>query len=152
MAGEDRGKQRCDEGPGICSVILTMISIILVVATLPFSLLFVVKGREHYSDKQFTGRTSPLNNNFYFLFLISKQLSFKLTTFCCSKLKHVHNLTPFFPLYSIAKVNQGSIATLRPSAIVPQKQNVCQFKRHRFVENLANFLGSNGNLILKNFL
>ena len=87
MAGEDRGKQRCDEGPGICSVILTMISIILVVATLPFSLLFVVKGREHYSDKQFTGRTSPLNNNFYFLFLISKQLSFKLTTFCCSKLR-----------------------------------------------------------------
>ena len=44
MSGQDRGsKQRCDEGPGICSVILTMFSILLVVATLPFSLLFVVK-------------------------------------------------------------------------------------------------------------
>ena len=44
MSGQERGsKQRCDEGPGICSVILTMFSILLVVATLPFSLLFVVK-------------------------------------------------------------------------------------------------------------
>ena len=44
MPGQERGsKQRCDEGPGICSVILTMFSILLVLATLPFSLLFVVK-------------------------------------------------------------------------------------------------------------
>ena len=44
MSGQERGrKQRCDEGPGICSVILTMFSILLVLATLPFSLLFVVK-------------------------------------------------------------------------------------------------------------
>ena len=33
----------CDEGPGICSVILTLVSVILVIATLPFSLLLVVK-------------------------------------------------------------------------------------------------------------
>ena len=37
------GKQGCEEGPGICSVILTLFSVILVIATLPFSLLFVVK-------------------------------------------------------------------------------------------------------------
>ena len=33
----------CDEGPGICSVILTLVSVILVIATLPFSLMLVVK-------------------------------------------------------------------------------------------------------------
>ena len=33
----------CDEGPGICSVLLTLVSVILVIATLPFSLLLVVK-------------------------------------------------------------------------------------------------------------
>ena len=44
MSGQERGsKQRCDEGPGICSVILTMFSVLMVLATLPFSLLFVVK-------------------------------------------------------------------------------------------------------------
>ena len=37
------GKQGCEEGPGICSVILTLFSVLLVIATLPFSLLFVVK-------------------------------------------------------------------------------------------------------------
>ena len=40
---ETMGKQGCEEGPGICSVILTLFSVILVIATLPFSLLFVVK-------------------------------------------------------------------------------------------------------------
>ena len=40
MAG---GKHGCDEGPGVCSVILTLVSVILVFVTLPFSLLFVVK-------------------------------------------------------------------------------------------------------------
>ena len=40
MAG---GKHGCDEGPGVCSVILTLVSIILIIVTLPFSLLFVVK-------------------------------------------------------------------------------------------------------------
>ena len=33
----------CDEGPGICSFILTLVSVILVIATLPFSLMLVVK-------------------------------------------------------------------------------------------------------------
>ena len=37
------GKQGCDKGPGVCSVLLTFLSVILVLATLPFSLLFVVK-------------------------------------------------------------------------------------------------------------
>ena len=42
-SGSVKGAGGCDEGPGICSVILTLLSVILVLATLPFSLLFVVK-------------------------------------------------------------------------------------------------------------
>ena len=33
----------CDEGPGICAHLMTMISILLIMATLPFSLLMAVK-------------------------------------------------------------------------------------------------------------
>ena len=43
MSGSERGKPRCEEGPGICSVLLTVLSILLVIATLPLSLFFIVK-------------------------------------------------------------------------------------------------------------
>ena len=46
----------CDEGPGICSVILTLVSVILVIATLPFSLLLVVKVVQVQAEERY-----PLN-------------------------------------------------------------------------------------------
>ena len=33
----------CEEGPGICATLLTIVSLFLIVITLPFSLFFVVK-------------------------------------------------------------------------------------------------------------
>ena len=33
----------CDEGPGICSILLTLFSILLIMATMPLSLLYTVK-------------------------------------------------------------------------------------------------------------
>jgi len=41
-------KKACDEGPGIFAQLLTICSIILILATLPFSLLFVVKVVQEY--------------------------------------------------------------------------------------------------------
>ena len=41
----------CEEGPGICSLLLTVFSILLVVATLPFSLVFVIKVVQVWSCK-----------------------------------------------------------------------------------------------------
>merc|ERR1719220_169915 len=38
----------CDEGPGICAHLMTMISILLIMATLPFSLLMTVKVVQEY--------------------------------------------------------------------------------------------------------
>ena len=33
----------CEEGPGLCAHLLTLFSFLLIIATLPFSLMFVVK-------------------------------------------------------------------------------------------------------------
>ena len=33
----------CDEGPGICAILLTICSVLLILVTLPFSLLVTVK-------------------------------------------------------------------------------------------------------------
>ena len=47
---EDLGNedQMCEEAPGICTWLLTMASIILVVVTIPFSLLYVIKVVQEY--------------------------------------------------------------------------------------------------------
>ena len=39
---------RCEEGPGICSVLLTLLSLLLILVTLPLSLLWVVKVVHEY--------------------------------------------------------------------------------------------------------
>ena len=39
----DNLTKACDEGQGICTVLLTLVSLLLVVATLPMSLLVTVK-------------------------------------------------------------------------------------------------------------
>ena len=33
----------CDEGPGVCSLLLTMASLLMILSTLPLSLLFTIK-------------------------------------------------------------------------------------------------------------
>ena len=33
----------CEEGPGLCSCLLTLVSLLMVLATLPLSLLFTIK-------------------------------------------------------------------------------------------------------------
>ena len=33
----------CDEGPGVCSLLITMASLLMVLCTLPLSLLFTIK-------------------------------------------------------------------------------------------------------------
>ena len=38
----------CEEGPGLCSFLLTIVSFILIVATLPFSLLYTIKVVQEY--------------------------------------------------------------------------------------------------------
>merc|ERR1719513_70107 len=46
---QDQGKQKaCDEGPGICSHLLTLFSILLIMATMPLSLLWTVKVVQEY--------------------------------------------------------------------------------------------------------
>jgi len=45
----EAGKQKaCDEGPGICSHLLTLFSILLIMATMPLSLLWTVKVVQEY--------------------------------------------------------------------------------------------------------
>ena len=38
----------CEEGPGVCSLLLTVVSFIMIVATLPFSLLYTIKVVQEY--------------------------------------------------------------------------------------------------------
>ena len=45
---ETRRAGRCEEGPGICSVLLTLFSLLLILVTLPLSLLWVVKVVQEY--------------------------------------------------------------------------------------------------------
>ncbi len=33
----------CDEGPGVCSLLITITSLLMVLCTLPLSLLFTIK-------------------------------------------------------------------------------------------------------------
>jgi len=39
---------QCEEGPGVCALALTIFSLILIIVTLPLSLLFVVKVVQEY--------------------------------------------------------------------------------------------------------
>ena len=38
----------CEEGAGVCATLLTIVSLIIIVASLPFSLFFVVKVVQEY--------------------------------------------------------------------------------------------------------
>ena len=38
----------CDEGPGVCSHLMTFISFLLIIATLPLSLLYTIKVVQEY--------------------------------------------------------------------------------------------------------
>ena len=38
----------CDEGPGICSYLMTLCSVVMIMATLPLSLIFTVKVVQEY--------------------------------------------------------------------------------------------------------
>ena len=38
----------CEEGPGLCSYLMTIISFLLIVATLPLSLLYTIKVVQEY--------------------------------------------------------------------------------------------------------
>ena len=38
----------CDEGPGVCSHLMTIISFLLIIATLPLSLLYTIKVVQEY--------------------------------------------------------------------------------------------------------
>jgi len=44
---EDLNKA-CEEGPGVCSFLLTIVSFIMIIATLPFSLLYTIKVVQEY--------------------------------------------------------------------------------------------------------
>jgi len=44
----DKDSIACEEGPGICATLLTIVSLFLIVITLPFSLFFVVKVVQEY--------------------------------------------------------------------------------------------------------
>jgi len=45
---EDGDTKACDEGPGICSHLLTLFSILLIIATMPLSLLWTIKVVQEY--------------------------------------------------------------------------------------------------------
>jgi len=46
--GETKGEGACEEGPGMCALILTLCSVLMIMATLPVSLLFTVKVVQEY--------------------------------------------------------------------------------------------------------
>ena len=37
------GKSGCEEGPGVCALLMTVVSLLLILISLPVSLVFVVK-------------------------------------------------------------------------------------------------------------
>merc|ERR1711892_1591506 len=48
MASSKKNSEACDEGPGICALALTVVSLVLIVASLPLSLICIVKVVQEY--------------------------------------------------------------------------------------------------------